>query len=174
MLSTERHTRLGPSPPSGHAWLETRLKCPFMAKGKNAQAEPEPETPRQRRGGTGRGHHPAAPPALPGDTCSSSLTLSCRIPSCWRSGILKLSLKVSVRGADRGPRTETTIAKRDPQPWLSYSKLSQALAQGTTYHKLASGLQGGLLPGWDPDTSGWRRRCVSWEAEQAAEMRAVM
>lgn len=65
MLPTERHTRLGPSPSSGHAWLETRLKCPFMAKGKNAQAEPEPEAPRPRRRGTGRGHHPAAPPVLP-------------------------------------------------------------------------------------------------------------
>lgn len=130
MHLTERHTRLGPSPSSGHAWLETRLKCPFTAKGKNAQAEPEAETPRQRRRGTGRCHHPAAPPALPGDTCSSYLTLSCRIPSGRRSGILKLSPKVSVRGADcgmcgyPGPRPETAIAKRYPQPWLSYSKLS--------------------------------------------------
>ena len=109
--------RLGPSPSSGHAWLETRLKCPFMAKGKNAQAEPEAENPRQRRRRTGRCHHPAAPPALPGDTCSSYLTLSCPIPSCRRSGILKLSPKVWVRGADcgmceyPGPRPETAIAK---------------------------------------------------------------
>lgn len=64
------HRRLDPSLSSGHAWLETGLKCPFMAKGKNAQAEPELKTLRQRRRETGRCHHPAAPPTLPGDTSS--------------------------------------------------------------------------------------------------------
>lgn len=94
----------------------------------------------------------------------SYIILSC----CCMSRIRKLSLKASVRGADCGvcehpaPGPETAIAEQNPPPWPPYSKLSEALAQGTTCHRLASGLQGGLLPGWDPDRSGGGR----WAGKQ--------